>query len=323
MACPGIGPPCPAHFRPPGSGRFSLRILRPLVCVSVALLTLGGVSACARPDIRPTSARLVAVDDAGDTVHLAAPAVRIVSLIPATTELLFALGLGNHVVGRTTWCDYPAAASRVPSLGDGIQPNLEAILAARPDLVVLYNSTQNVAAADRLRAQRIPTILVATDKLSEVPRLARLLAGLGGRPEAGDSLALAFDSALAAATVPVPNHPATILILAWDQPPIAIGAGSFLSELVTRAGARNVFADLPASSAPVSLEAIAGRDPDLVLVVGDSVPAFRRRAEWQAIRAIRESRFVRVPSALFSRPGPRSPVALVTLRAALDAEPRP
>ena len=117
-----------------------------------------------------------------------------------------------------------------------------------------------------------------------------------------------------------PDHPPSMLILAWDQPPIAIGAGSFLSELVTRAGARNVFADLPASSAPVSLEAIAGRDPELVLVVGDSVPAFRRRAEWQAVRAIREERFVRVPSALFTRPGPRSPAALLTLRAALDAE---
>lgn len=284
----------------------------------MTLLTAAGVTACAGPEAPAAPARLVAVDDAGDTVRLTAPAVRIVSLIPATTELLFALGLGEHVVGRTTWCDYPAEATQVPSLGDGIRPNLEAILAAHPDLVVLYNSSQNVAAAERLRAQQIPTILVSTDRLTEVPRLARLLANLGGRPEAGDSLAFAFDSALAAATVSPPASSASILILAWDQPPIAIGAGSFLSELVTRAGVHNVFADLPASSAPVSLEAIAGRDPDLVLVVGDSVPAFRRRAEWQAIRAIREQRFVRVPSALFTRPGPRSPTALLTLRAALD-----
>ncbi len=321
MACPGDGPPCPAHFRPPGSGRISLQKPRLSLLFTLSLLTVAGAAACAGPEAPSASGRLVAVDDAGDTVRLAAPAVRIVSLIPATTELLFALGLGDHVVGRTTWCDYPAEASRVPSLGDGIQPNLEAILAARPDLVVLYNSTQNVAAAGRLRAQHVPTILVATDRLGDVPRLARLLAGLGGRPEAGDSLALAFDSALAAATAPAPAAPPSILILAWDQPPIAIGAGSFLSELVTRAGARNVFADLPASSAPVSLEAIAGRDPDLVLVVGDSVPPFRRRAEWQVVRAIREERFVRVPSALFTRPGPRSPAALQTLRAALDAEP--
>lgn len=267
--------------------------------------------------------RLSAVDDAGDTVRLEAPATRIVSLIPATTELLFALGLGDRVVGRTTWCDYPPEASRVPSLGDGLQPNLEAILAARPDLVVLYNSTQNIVAAGRLRAQHVPTVLVSTDRLDDVPRLARLLAGLAGRVGAGDSLARRFVSDLAAASRPRSAQPAGVLILAWDQPPIVIGAGSFLSELVVRAGARNVFDDLAAASAPVSLEAIVARDPDLILVVGDSLPAFSRRAEWRSVRAVREGRFVHVPAALFSRPGPRSPQALLALRTALAGDQRP
>jgi ABC-type Fe3+-hydroxamate transport system substrate-binding protein len=128
---------------------------------------------------------------------------------------------------------------------------------------------------------------------------------------------------LAAASRPTPAQPASILILAWDQPPIAIGAGSFLSELVTRAGARNVFDDLAAASAPVSLEAIASRDPDVILVVGDSLPAFSRRAEWRSVRAVREHRFVRVPGTLLSRPGPRSPAALLALRAALGSEQQP
>jgi ABC-type Fe3+-hydroxamate transport system substrate-binding protein len=257
------------------------------------------------------------VDDLGDTVRLAAPAARIVSLIPATTELLFALGLGERVVGRTTWCDYPAEASRVPNLGDGLQPNLEAIVAARPDLVVLYNSIQNVAAAERLRAQQIPTLLVNTDHLEDVPRLARLLAALAGRAETGDSLARRYDAQLDSATIPEPANPPHVLILAWDQPPIAIGAGSFLSELVARAGARNVFADLAAPSAPVSLEAIASRRVDVVLVLGDSLPAWASRAEWQAVAAVRERRFVHAPATLFSRPGPRSPAALRALVATL------
>ncbi len=267
------------------------------------------------------AAEVFAVDDLGDTVRLAAPARRIVSLIPATTELLFALGLGDRVVGRTTWCDYPAEASRVASLGDGLQPNLEAIVAARPDLVVLYNSIQNVAAAERLRAQQIPTLLVTTDHLSDVPRLARLLAPLGGEAPAGDSLARWFEAELDRATVPTPAEPAPVLILAWDQPPIAIGAGSFLSELAARAGGRNVFSDLEAPSAPVSLEAIASRTIDAILVLGDSVPAYARRAEWRSVAAVRDGRFVYVPAALFSRPSPRSPEALRVLVAALRAGP--
>ncbi len=287
------------------------------------LLTfLVGVFGCFGAEPSSRAQAIVAVDDLGDTVRLARPATRIVSLIPATTELLFALGLGDQVVGRTTWCDYPPAASAVPSLGDGLQPNLEAIVATHPDLVVLYNSVQNVAAADRLRAQGIPTVLLTTDRLADVPRLARLLAPLGGRAAAGDSLARQFEAALDSATAGGRTQPQRVLILAWDQPPIVIGTGSFLSELVARAGASNVFEDLAAASAPVSLEAIASREIDVVLVLGDSAPGFARRAEWQSVPAVREHRFVHVPSALFSRPGPRSPEALRVLSAALRAGPQ-
>lgn len=285
------------------------------------LMLLVGVGGCFGAEPSSRAQAIVAVDDLGDTVRLARPATRIVSLIPATTELLFALGLGDQVVGRTTWCDYPPAASAVPSLGDGLQPNLEAIVATRPDLVVLYNSVQNVAAADRLRSQGIPTVLLTTDRLADVPRLARLLAPLGGRAAAGDSLARHFEASLDSATASGRAQPQRVLILAWDQPPIVIGAGSFLSELVARAGASNVFENLAAASAPVSLEAIASREIDVVLVLGDSAPGFARRAEWQSVPAVREHRFVYVPSALFSRPGPRSPEALRVLSAALRAGP--
>jgi len=276
-----------------------------------------GVAGC-RGEQAAVPAPLLAVDDLGDTVRLGAPATRIVSLIPATTELLFALGLGERVVGRTTWCDFPPEARQVPSLGDGLQPNLEAIVATRPDLVVLYNSSQNVAAAERLRAQQIPTLLVNTDHLADVPRLARLLAPLAGDAAAGDRLALHFEAELDSATGRTSAPRRRILILAWDQPPIALGAGSFLSELVERAGARNVFDDLEAPSAPVSMEAIASREVDAVLVLGDTVPAWASRPEWQAVGAVREHRFLFVPADLFSRPGPRSPAALRALVTALE-----
>ena len=113
------------------------------------------------------------MDDAGDTVRLAAPARRVVSLIPASTELLFAIGADSLVVGRTSYCDYPAAAKAVPDLGDGIKPNIEAVIASRPDLVVLYNSGQNAAVAGRLRELGIAALRINTDALSSVTRVAR------------------------------------------------------------------------------------------------------------------------------------------------------
>jgi iron complex transport system substrate-binding protein len=148
-----------------------------------ALLLLSAAAACGG-ERAPTGA-LVVVDDAGDTVRLAAVPRRVVSLIPATTELLFAMGQGDRLVGRSQWCDYPAEAARIPSLGDGITPNLEAVLGARPDLVVLYHSGQNGAAAERLRSLGIPAIRVRTDLLADVPRLAALLGRLlDARPAA-------------------------------------------------------------------------------------------------------------------------------------------
>jgi len=293
-----------------------LRPRRALSALPVALL-----AACATPPAAP--ARLLAVDDAGDTLRLAAPARRVVSLSPATTELIFALGAGHRLVGRTRWCDYPEAAAAVPDVGDGIPPNLEAILAQRPDLVLLYRSPQNADAAHRLRQAGVGVLQLDFNRLQDVARLARLLSPLLERPGAGDSLAGVFDTALAAAGVPAEAacDRATcpsVLLLAWDQPPIAIGAGSFQSELLQRAGARNLFGDLAVPSATVSIEAIAARDPDLVLVGDSGLPGIARRPEWQVVRAVRERRFVRFSPAAFGRPSPRAPEIIRALRRALE-----
>jgi iron complex transport system substrate-binding protein len=268
---------------------------------------------------RDGPARILGVDDAGDTVALASPARRIVSLIPASTELLFAIGAGPAVQGRTHWCDYPAAAAGVPDLGDGIQPSLEAILARQPDLVVLYRSSQNVAVRGALGRLGIPVIQLAIDRLEDFERDARLLGALTAHAGGADSMLAAFHAQLDSATAPAGGPGPSVLILVWDQPPMTVGSGSFLSELVARAGGRNLFADIPASSATVSVESVVARNPDAVLVTGEDTPAFARRAEWQTVPAVRERRFVRVSGTAFDRPSPRAPQAILELRRDLAA----
>jgi ABC-type Fe3+-hydroxamate transport system substrate-binding protein len=286
------------------------------------MLVLLVIAACADEPARPAAAppgttALVIVDDAGDTVRLPAPARRVVSLIPATTELLFAVGAGDRVVGRTHWCDYPEAAAAVPDLGDGMNPNLEAVVAARPDLVILYRSGQNGAAADRLRDLGIPAIQVRSDLLADVPRLARLFGLLLGTTRAADSLSRAFERDLEDATVTSPASPPSVFLLVWDEPPMTVGRGSYLSELIERAGGINAYADLPTSSGQISVESAAARDPDVILTLSETIPAFALRAEWQVVEAVRERRFVRIAGSEFSRPGPRSPGAVRELAAAL------
>lgn len=255
-------------------------------------------------------------DDAGVAVNLAAPPQRIVSLIPASTELVFALGAGDRLVGRTSWCDFPAEAAAVADLGNGIGPNIEAVVAARPDLVLLYKSASNRSAAEQLRSFGIPTLELATDRMEDFDRITRLLgAALGKRAEA-ESLVVRTARDLDSATV-LPSRPPTVFILAWDRPPMTLGRGSFLSEILERAGAKNLFDDLATSSAPISIEAVASRDPDFVLVTGRGEPAIAGRVEWQVVPAVRARRFLRIDGSEFNRPSPRIGDAVRRLAAEL------
>jgi iron complex transport system substrate-binding protein len=277
-------------------------------------------AACTMPAPRAGGA-LSVVDDAGDTVRLAGPAHRIVSLSPTTTEVLFAIGAGRQVVGRTRWCDYPPEAALVPNVGDGLPPNIEAVLARHPDLVLAYRSAQNAEALRQLRSAGVAAVQLRMDHLADVPRLARLLGRVSGRSGAGDSVAAAFDRAVlrlarrdSAQGMQVRPR---VLMLAWDQPPITIGGGSFQSEMLALAGGTNLFNDVTAPSAPVSIEAIAARDPDLILISDSGPPGLAARPEWAVVPAVREHRFLRFAMPAFSRPSPRAPTVIDELHRAL------
>lgn len=304
---------------PTGVGIFAMR--RRAHRTHLAGLLLFAACAC-RAGERDRSAPAVGTgvtDDAGRVVTLAAPPQRIVSLSPAATELVFALGAGGRLVGRTTWCDYPPEARAVPSVGDGLNPNIEAVAARRPDLVILYHSPLDQLAAARLAALGIPAVVLEQDRLDHLARAARVVGRLvGGRAEqTGDSIA---DALVALAARPAPPPRARLAFVVWDAPPVIIGRGSYLDELATLAGATNVFHDVRGASAAVALETIAARDPDVIAVVRDSAgeaagpPAFLRRPEWQAIRAVRERRFVYLVGSLFGRPSPRAAQAVAELR---------
>jgi ABC-type Fe3+-hydroxamate transport system substrate-binding protein len=286
-------------------------------------LLLAVVGACAATSACRTapsaSAQFHLVDDAGDTLALAGPAHRIVSLIPAATELLFAIGADSLVVGRTRYCDYPPAARAIPDLGDGIKPSIEAIVARHPDLVVLYNSGQNAAVSGRLGELGIASLRLSTDALSDVPRVARILGRLTRHEKAADSVVSVFDTALAHATTSPTGARPTVLLLVWEQPPMTIGQGSFLSELLERAGGRNLFADVSTSSGVVSIEAVAARNPDLIFTTTEGPSAFASRPEWQVVPAVRQRRFLRVTGSEFNRPSPRAPQAIRILAARLKA----
>jgi len=281
------------------------------------------LAACTRGERAPAGGGRTVTDDAGRPLALAAPARRIVSLSPSFTEILFAVGAGDRLVGRTAWCDYPPAALAVPSVGDGMPPNVEAVAARRPDLVVLYRSGPNATAAQQLERLGIRTVLFDLNRLEDLGPAARRLGMLTGRGAAGDSLARAMDSLVSQSPQSPTPSPKSLVFIVWDNPPIVIGAGSYLDQLAGLAGARNVFHDIRTPSAQVSIETIAARQPDFIAVLSDTAarPPYADRPEWRVVAAVRQGRFLFLPGRLFGRPGPRAAQAVRELRRRLETAP--
>ncbi|MGH7655053.1 MAG: ABC transporter substrate-binding protein [Gemmatimonadaceae bacterium] len=287
--------------------------------VAFAVVLAGACDAHGKPAAGRAAAEsraLVATDDFGDTIRAGTPAQRIVSLNPVTTELLFALGAGGRVVGRTHWDLYPAAARAVPDLGNGMMPNVEAVLGAHPDLVVLYAGESNRAAAAQLRHAGVATLSIRDDHISDFRRTVTLLARATGDSAAGSAIADSVERSLDAVRArPRPAKPVTVFWHVWDSPILTIGKGSYLDELVTIAGATNVFGDLPQPSPQVTLEEIVRRNPDYILVGAASARALRESPLWRSVPAVREGRLLIVDTLLVGRPGIKLGEAARSLRA--------
>jgi iron complex transport system substrate-binding protein len=286
--------------------------------ITAALLM--SVVAC-RSHERAGLAGSMAVDDFGDTLAVGAVPRRIVSLNPATTELLFAIGAGSRVVGRTSYDMWPEAARAVTDLGPGMRPNVEAVLATRPDLVILYASEDNRDAARRLRTSGIHTVAFRNDHIADLSRVTRALGLLIGDTSAArvlvDSVTARLDSVRhLTSSLPRP----TVFWPLWDSPLMSVGGGSFLNELVQIAGGRNVFDSLPQPSPTVTFEELVRRDPDVVLVGVAQRKKLMADPKWLTLRAVRAGRVFEVDSSLVMRPASRLGEGALSLARILHPE---
>ena len=273
--------------------------------------SLLALAACEKPRPQVVFGR----DDFGDPVEVDQVPARIVSLSPATTEILFALGAGHRVIGRSDFDLWPVEARRIATLGNGLQPNVEAVLGTHPDLVILYASQGNRPAADRLRAAGVTTLALRNDHISDFRRTTELMGWIlrdSVRAKAvTDSVYRTLDR-VRAATAALPRP--TVFWHIWDAPLITIGAGSFMSELVEIAGASNVYAaDITGPSRPVSLEDVARRDPDFILAGPIGAQKIAADPRWRTVRAARENKVLIVDTVLVARPAVRLGEAAVSL----------
>ena len=257
-------------------------------------------------------------DDFGQPIPAITAPARIVSLGPSSTEILAALGVTDRLVGRSRWDQWPDAVRGIPEVGDAIRPSLERVIVLRPDLVILYAAVDNRGTADALARAGVPVVALRIDRIEQYFRAVALLGALVGERDRADSIVAGLREELDAVRRRTAKAPRpTVFIPAWEQPLMTLGSGSFLSELLDIAGARNVYGDRAEPSLTVSMEDVIRRDPDVVLTGPNSAARIRSDPAWQVLRAVRTGRVAVYDTNLVSQPSTRLGQAARALAALL------
>jgi iron complex transport system substrate-binding protein len=244
-------------------------------------------------------------DDRGRTVTLPRPPQRIVSLLPSLTETVCALDQCHRLVGVDRYSNWPDAITRLPQVGGGLDPNIEAIVALRPDVVLLATSSR---ASARLEQLGLSVVALEPKSHADVQRVLGKVGQVLGVPDA-QRVWRHIDAAVEAAAQSVPPAARGVRVyFEVNRGPYGAGATSFIGETLARLGARNI---LPASLGPfpkLNPEFVVRADPDLIMVGARSVEGLAERPGWSSMRALREQRLCVFPpedSDVLVRPGPR------------------
>lgn len=253
-------------------------------------------------------------DDLGREVTIVRRPARIVSLGPAITETVFAVGAGSQLVAVTTLDNFPPEVSQLPTIG-GFAPetiSLEAILAQKPDLVIAGGRFQQPV-VEAVAKFGIAAVVIDPSSLDGVADAIVLVGRLTGQQAKATDLADEFHRRREAVRLQVKViHPAArrrALYVLWDEPLQTAGPDTFVGQMIAEAGGRNVFEDATQQYPQVSDEAVLARNPDIILAPDHGGAQLRerlsRRPGWQRVAATKEQRIVTIPEDLLHRPGPR------------------
>jgi iron complex transport system substrate-binding protein len=214
---------------------------------------------------------------------------RIVSLAPNLTELAFAAGAGGRVVGTVEYSDEPAAARKIPRVGDSFRVDAERILALQPDLVLAWAAGTPPATIERLRALGLAVREFHTQRIADVPRVVRELGKLAGTTRIAESAASAFERDMAELSARYRSRTRLNVFLQVSTRPLyTVNGQQLMSELLTVCGGYNVFQDLNQLAPQIALEAVIARNPDVIIITDDAEPhAVDEWRKWRQVKAVR------------------------------------
>ena len=254
-------------------------------------------------------AEVQAIDDANQRITLTQPALRIVSLAPHVTELLFAIGAGAQIVGADEFSDYPVAAKSIPRIGRAGALDLERIVALQPDLVIGWGSGNSSAQVAQLQHLGLRVFISEPRQLEDVASTLRRLGQLGGHAEKGESTAAAFESGIHQLRQRYAQQsPVSVFYEIWDRPLMTVNGQHIISAVLTLCGGTNVFAKLSQLAPTVDVEAVLKAQPQAILGSGSDATRpmwlddWRR---WPRIPAAARGNLFNIPPDLIQRHTPR------------------
>lgn len=264
----------------------------------------------------------------GRKVTLPAEPQRLISLSPGNTEILFALGLGPRVVGVDNYSDYPPEAAQVAKIGSFAEPNLEKVVALKPDLVLATDMHEQ--AVRKLEELGIPVAVVLPRTVDQVLKSIAWVGRAAGVPDKADQLVSRMQARLAKVDAKVQAIPADqrplVYYEVYSDPLMSAGPNTFIGQLIVRAGGRNIAQDAQTDYPKFSPEAIIQRNPEVMIfprfhgTASLTVEQIKARRGWAGVRAIQTGRVYGVDANIISRPGPRVVDALEELARLLHPE---
>lgn len=236
------------------------------------------------------------------------PARRIISLAPHATEMLFAAGAGEYVVGAVEYSDYPEAAKKIPRVG-GVSLDLETIIALHPDLIVAWQSGNPAGQIERLRELGFPVFTTEPRRIGDVPDLMERIGRLAETGKVAMKASQEFRRHHAQLRNRYYKHPAArVFYQILDASALTINGEHLISDVIRLCGGQNVFADLPFLTPQIGIEAVLQKNPEVILASGmESLwPEWQARwRAWPGLAAVKDDNLFFIPPDLIHRNGPR------------------
>lgn len=256
-----------------------------------------------------TGVEVTATDYLGREVTLAQPAKRIVALAPHIVENLFAAGAGRSVVGAVNYSDYPAPAKDIPRVGQISSFSIEAIVAQKPDLVVVWMSSRGGDALKKIDALGIPTYASDPRALEDVAKSIRDYGVLAGTRDVAEKAAREYEIELQALiNTYQKTEPVSVLYQVWFEPLQTLNGEHIISDVIRLCGGRNVFSDAKTLAPKISFESVLARDPDFIIAsgMGEARPDWLDNwRKWPTLSAVKNDRLHFIPPDIIQRHTPR------------------